>query len=203
MTYSVIRKETVQTQSIARPPGATYAISDTGPLISAFQSDSLALLARIFPMLHIPVACAEELENHGWSREVSDASDHLIIVKLTEDEEKYALSFAEQVARHPDTNDLVAENHLGEAQAIVLALRSEHKNDLLLIDELAARTVASQTKVRLSGFPGVLLLATRAGFISAENLKTRLEICREKGTHYGKNFIRQVFRMSKQRRRHQ
>lgn len=193
----------MQIQSAARLPGATYAISDTGPLISAFQSDSFALLTRIFPKILIPAACAEELKSHGWGKEVSDASEHLVTVKLTEDEEIYALGFAEKVARHSDTNDPAAENHLGESQAIVLALRSEHKDDLLLIDELAARAVAAQANVKLSGFPGVLLLAVQAGFISAETLKIRLEICRKKGTHYGKNFIRQVFRMAKQRRRQQ
>lgn len=93
------------------------------------------------------------------------------------------------------------KNHLGEAQAIVLSLRPEHHEDLLLIDELAARSVAKQAGVKLSGFPGVLLLAARGGLISPEELRMRLEICRDKGTHYGAMFIQQVYDMAKQSRR--
>ena len=82
-----------------------------------------------------------------------------------------------------------------------MALRPEHRNDLLLLDELAARAVAKQKGIKLSGFPGVLLLAAQTGLISAEELKTRLEMCREQGTHYRTNFIQQVYEMAKQRRR--
>ena len=109
------------------------------------------------------------------------------------------MTFADQIAWHPDTHEQRSESHIGEAQAIVLALRPEHKDDLLLLDELAARAVvAGQTDLKLSGFPGVLLLATQTGFISAEDMKARMETCREKGTHYGKGFIRQVYKMAKQ-----
>ena len=95
----------------------------------------------------------------------------------------------------------MAENHLGEAQAIALALRSEHRNDLLLLDELAAREIAKQMGAKLSGFPGVLLLAVQVGLISAEELKARLEACRYKGTHYGAELIEQVYEMAKLGRR--
>ena len=56
-----------------------YSISDTGPLISAFQSDSFALLTRIFPIVFIPPACADELVRHGWENEMSDVSNQLVI----------------------------------------------------------------------------------------------------------------------------
>lgn len=185
----------------SRLPGVTYAISNTGPLISTFQSDSFALLTKIFATILVSTACVAELEKHGWEEEMQSASPQLVIVKLTANEEKRSLTFAEQIAQHPDTNDPVAENHLGEAHAIVLALRPEHRDDVLLVDELAARAVAKQTGLKLSGFPGALLLATQGGLISAEELKARLEICREQGTHYGATFIRQVYEMAKQCRR--
>ncbi|MCL4867991.1 MAG: hypothetical protein KJ063_03395 [Anaerolineae bacterium] len=65
------------------------------------------------------------------------------------------------------------------------------------MDELAARAVAKQNRVRLSGFPGVLLLAVQMGLISAAELKNRLEICQLQGTHYGVKFIEQVYEMAK------
>jgi len=192
-----------QEQLTARLPGATYAVSDTGPLISAFQSDSFALLANIFAGIYIPTACATELTKHGWREEVHAASPKLVIVQLAANEERHALTIARQIAQHPDTNDPVGERHLGEAQAIVLALRSEHRDDLLLVDELAARAIAKQMGVRLSGFPGVLLLAVQASLISAEELKVRLEKCQQQGTHYGVTFIKQVYEMAKHGRRKQ
>jgi len=132
----------MQSKSFAKIPGATYAISNTGPLISAFQSDSFELITKIFPTVFISTVCMAELEDHGWKDEIQAASPQLVVMKLTVKEKKRALIFARQISQHPDTNDPVIENHLGESQAIVLALRSEHKNDLLLLDELAARSIA-------------------------------------------------------------
>lgn len=179
----------------------TYAISNTGPLISAFQSDSFGLLTKIFTTILVSTTCVDELEKHGWKEEIQSASPRLVVVKLKTNEKERASTIAEQIAQHPDTNDPVAENHLGEAHAIVLALRPEHRNDLLLLDELAARAIAKQMGMKLSGFPGALLLATQGGLISAEELKERLEICCKQGTHYKATFIRQVYEMAKQCRR--
>ncbi len=185
----------------ARLPGATYAISNTGPLISAFQSDSFALLTQIFAEIHISPVCLIELTKHGWEEEVRAASSKLVVVKLAPSEERRALTIAKHIAQHSDTNDSSAEHHLGEAQVIVLALRPEHQDDLLLLDELAARAMAKQLGVKLSGFPGVLLLAVQGSLISVEELKKRLDSCREQGTHYGVTFIRQVYEMAKHVRR--
>lgn len=184
-----------------RLPGTTYAVSNTGPLISAFQSDSFHLLTQVFAEIWISSACAAELEKHGWGEEIQTAQPALVVVELTADEHKRALKVARQIAENTDSHDPVAENHLGEAQAIVLAQRPEHKNDLLLLDELAARSVAKQLGLKLSGFPGVLLLATQGGLITAKELRTRLEKCRAEGTHYGTAFIQQVYEMARRHRR--
>lgn len=58
-------------------------------------------------------------------------------------------------------------------------------------------------ELKLSGFPGTLLLVVQFGLISAEELKTRLELCHQQGTHYSVNFIQQVYEMAKQGRRKQ
>jgi predicted nucleic acid-binding protein len=180
-----------------RQPGTTYAISDTGPLISAFQSNSFGVLARIFAEVHISRACLDELEVHGWREQAQAAMPKLAVVELTPREKERALDIARQIANHPDTNDPIAENHLGEAQVIALALRAEYRDDLLLLDELAARAIAKERRLKLSGFPGVLLLAVQIGLISADDLKTRLERCRTQGTHYSTLLIEQVYAMAK------
>jgi len=193
----------MNTVSTERLPGVTYVISDTGPLISVFQSDSFGLLTQVFGAVLISMTCFDELKEHGWETEIDLVAPHLHRLTLAAEEKKQALTFAQQIARHAETNDRVADHHLGEAEAIVLALRPDYRDDLLLLDETAARSVAKQAGVKFSGFPGVLLLAVQSGLISAKELKTRLERCRAQGTHYGEMFIQQVYTMAKQRRRSQ
>jgi len=188
-------------QATTRLSGVTYAVSNTGPLISAFQSKSYELLARIFAEIHTSSICVMELRQHGWDEAIKAASSSLVIVELTSEEESRALHIAEQIAQHSSAPYAPVSDHLGEAQAIVLALRPEYQNDLLLLDELAARKVAKEQNSKLSGFPGVLLLAVQVGLISAEDLRARLEVCQQRGTHYGNTFIQQVFEMAKQGRR--
>ena len=188
-------------QSENRITGGTVAISNTGPLISAFQSDSFELITNIFAEVRISSVCRSELIRHGWENEIQAAEPKLMIVALTTEEEQAAQLIAKQIAQHPDTNDPVVENHLGEAQVVIVARRHEHRNDLLLLDELAARAIAREQGVNLSGFPGVLRLAVQNGLISAEDLQARLEACRMQGTHYGVSFIQQVYEMAKQSQR--
>jgi hypothetical protein len=59
-----------QTKLKARLPGVSYAVSNTGPLISAFQSDSFSIMTKIFAEIHIPMSCVAELEKHGWAEKM-------------------------------------------------------------------------------------------------------------------------------------
>lgn len=58
----------------------TYAVCNTGPLISAFRSDSFWLFVQIFAEIHISSVCAGELIRHGWETEVQTATPPLVIV---------------------------------------------------------------------------------------------------------------------------
>ncbi len=179
----------------------TYAICDTGPLVSAFQSDSIALMTEVFHRILITSVCRTELEEHGWREELEDASSQIRTMELTPDEVAGAITVANRIAEHPASKDRAPESHLGEAGAISLALRPEHRQDVVLIDELAARGVAADSDLVLSGFPGVLLLAARGGLISAEDLRARLESCRRQGTYYSESLIQEVYTMATGSRR--
>ena len=181
--------------------GKTCAICDTGPLISAFQSGSFALMVEIFHQIVIPSVCRTGLEEHGWIEELTAASFLVRAMKLTANEASHAIGVASRIAKHPASKKRVSESHLGEAGVIVLALRSEHRQDVALIDELAARGVASDSGLAISGFPGVLLLAARGGLISAEEVRARLKTCRQQGTHYSESLVRQVYNMAASGRR--
>lgn len=76
--------------SLINLTGVTYAICNTGPLISAFQSNSFELLTQIFTEIQISTACQTELIRHGWETEVHAAFPQLVIVKLTALEEQQA-----------------------------------------------------------------------------------------------------------------
>ena len=80
---------------------------------------------------------------------------------------------------------------------MVLAARPQFVNDVILLDELAARAVAEGIRLTLSGFAGVLLAAVREGILTADELQNRLEICRRQGTHYSEAFIRQIYLAAK------
>ncbi len=69
---------------------------------------------------------------------------------------------------------LALELHLGEAEAIALAL--EMKAEYLLIDEREGRTLARQLGLRITGVLGVLLRAKRRGQIEA--IKPEIEALR-------------------------
>ena len=180
-----------------REPGMTHAISDTGPLISVFQSDSLDLVTTLLPVIHIPSACVDELVRHGWGKSLRSAGPQIKTHYLTRAEKEMAWTIAQAIALHPLSRDPVPDNHLGEAQAMVLIARPEFVNDVLLLDELAARAVAEEIGLTLSGFAGVLLVAVQEGLLTADELKERLETCRRQGTHYSEAFVRQVYLAAK------
>ena len=59
------------------------AVSDTGPLISAFQSNSFHLLTAILGVIHTTERCVAELVSHGWEEALAQAGSDLIRHQLT------------------------------------------------------------------------------------------------------------------------
>ncbi len=170
-----------------------FAVSDTGPLISMFQSNSLSLALTLFGQIHISETCQAELIKHGWQNVLKQARTTLIVHKLTVTEVARAKQLAHLIAVHRMSKDPIADNHLGEAEAMVLVQRPKFAGGVLLLDELIARAVAKELRLRISGFAGVLLLAVYDNLLTASDVKKRLELCRQQGTHYSKAFIEQVY----------
>ena len=174
-------------------------LCDTGPLISILQSDSLELVTALFGPLHTTEGCLAELARHGWAQAVTNAGPDLVCHALTHSETEQARAFARLVAAHPASNDRAPDHHLGEAEVMALAQGSEFTEAVVLIDELAARTVAADAGLTVSGFAGVLLWAVEAGALSAEQVQERLERCRQQGTHYSADFIGRIFKAAQER----
>ena len=55
-----------------------------------------------------------------------------------------------------------------------MALREAYQEAFLLLDELAARAVAQEFRLRITGFPGALLLAVQDGMITPADLSAFL-----------------------------
>lgn len=166
-------------------------VSKTGPMISACQSQSLPLLSALFDEIHIPSGVMAELAHHGWSDSLAKFSN-LRVMSLTIEEQESAQTVTRQIteqSRRPSSEQI----HLGEAEAILLAQRTTPKYDAVLLDELAARTVAKSHGLTVIGFGGVLLLAVDRGMMSPDELRDRLEHCRQLGTHYGPSLVQSLF----------
>lgn len=165
-------------------------VSDTGPLISAFQSGSFPLFHALIGDVVVPKAVADEIAQHGWSDELAAAGEKIRVAELAPDEQTKVTEVANAIG----TSDSL--EHRGEAEAIVLASRRSECCELILIDELAARNCAKALGLRIVGFPGILLMATRSKVINPDDLKSRLESCRDQGTYYGQQLIEDVYQMA-------
>lgn len=174
-------------------------VSNTGPLISAFQSHSLDLMVALFETVHTSEACVAELVGHGWDEALAHAASSVVQHRLTVPESAKAVEVAKRISADWLSRDSDPDHHLGEAEVIVLVQRPVFSGSLLLLDELAARAIAMENGLTISGFAGALLLAVSEGLISADILRDKLEQCRRQGTHYSLAFIDQVYQAAKAR----
>ncbi len=172
------------------------AISDTGPLISIFQSDSLDVVIGVVGQIYITPTCVRELQKHGYREALASAGLSIVVRNLTEAEGRQAFTFAQQIASNPLFKDPDSRNHLGEAEAMVLALRPEFSGDLLLIDERAAYTVSRNAGLNVTGFAGLLLMAVTTGSLTSAQVRQHLDTCRNQGTHYGERLIEDIYQIA-------
>jgi len=173
----------------------TAVACNTGPLISAFQCGRVDLLKRYFKRLYIASSQVAEFEKHGAAEELDDLirEDFVVLAEaLTAKEKERAEMLARRVAAQPSSGDPDYRNHLPEAEAMVVAARSELECTLILLDELAARVVAQEERLRITGFPGVVGRAGLDGLLTKEDIRHLLSLCQQQGTHYSNQLIEHV-----------
>jgi predicted nucleic acid-binding protein len=172
------------------------AVSDTGPLISALQSDCMNILLQLYDQIHIPVDEIHECRKHGADqiiRRLIDAGFIVVHQDFMPEENEAAKEIALEIAGYASTKDKDPEHHLPEAFAIVLMMRSSFQAIELLIDELAARNAARQRKVPVIGFPGILIRACCQRIIEPDDVKAALTECQKQGTHYSTKLINEIY----------
>jgi len=142
------------------------AVSNTSPISNLASIGRLALLKSQFPGLWIPDAVVAELAAHP------DPIAQVAIQAALRDQWI-------QVGTPKDSGLLrllLSQLHRGEAETIALA--TDLKADMVLIDEQEGRQLASQTGLAVTGVLGVLLRAKRAGEINA--VKPEMDLLRTK-----------------------
>src|SRR5713101_3722174 len=174
------------------------AVSNTGPLISALQCGRTDLLKRYFSVTYITASELTELEKHGWTDDIHELINEgfvSVVEELTEREKELAEGVAKRIAADPASHDPDWQNHLPEAEAIMLTQQRTHLMvGQILLDERAARKVAQELGLPLTGFPGVLGRAGLDGLLTQDEIRQLLQTCRRQGTHYSDELIETVAR---------
>lgn len=172
------------------------AVSNTGPLISAFQCRRTDLLKRYFSVIYITASELTEFDKHGWGDDIRNLISEVFVIVfkgLTNGERERAEQVAKRIAAHPASGDLDWHNHIPEAEAMVLMQQRTHLMiEQILLDEKAARKVAQELGLCITGFPGILGRAGQDGILTKDEIQGLLKICQQQGTHYSDKLIQTV-----------
>ncbi|MDQ3814802.1 MAG: hypothetical protein M3347_12740 [Armatimonadota bacterium] len=171
-------------------------VSNTGPLISALQCGRMDLLQQYFSVVYITASEVRELHQHGWQNEIQQFIEEgfiIVVEELSEAEQKAAEQIARDIAARLTSGDPDWQNHLPEAEAMALMQqRTSLAIDQILLDEKAAREVAQELGLRVTGFPGVLGRAGLDGLLTQDEIRQLLKTCQRQGTHYSDTLIETV-----------
>lgn len=169
-------------------------VCNTGPLLSAFQCGRVDLLRHYFQIIYVASSQLAEFEKHGAGDLIGQliAEGFVVAVELTDEEKARARDMARKIAASPSSPDPDYRNHRPEAEAMVLIGRPELRCRRILLDEKAARAVATELGIEMTGFPGVLGRAGLDGLLTADEIRQLLTMCRQQGTFYSEALIEHV-----------
>jgi predicted nucleic acid-binding protein len=144
--------------------GFKVIVSSSTPLINFAAIDRLDILESLFARLIIPPAVEYELFERGGKY------PHMAVIRQA------AFIVKQDIRNEMLRSALIIDLDAGEAEAITLAL--ENKADLILVDEIAGRTIAESYGLAFTGSIGCLVEAKRLGIIPA--IKPLLDAMRTK-----------------------
>jgi uncharacterized protein len=146
------------------------AVSNTSPISNLAAIGRLSLLQAQCTELWIPSAVSQELAAHP------DPAT-LTAIQAALDEQWIRVAHP---AATPLLKVLLLHLHAGEAEAIALA--TDIKADMVLIDEQEGRQWAVESGLPITGVLGILLRAKQIGQIAA--LKPEIQSLREKARFF-------------------
>lgn len=137
-------------------------VADSSPLVYLARLNRLELLRSLYSEVFIPTAVWREVAIEGKELVEGQSLRAAATEGWIRVDDSAAASARESV--------LLQELDDGEREAIALAIRLQA---LLIIDEAEGRAAAMKLGVKLTGTLGVLVQATRQGFVS--HLKLELD----------------------------
>jgi len=146
------------------------AVSNTSPISNLASIGRLELLKSQFSIVFIPDGVADELAAHPDPL-VKDRIERAVQEQWIQVRPAPASGFLRL---------LLLQLHRGEAEAIALA--TDLKADVLLMDEQEGRQLAATAGLAVTGVLGVLLRAKRSGAIYA--LKPEIALLRSKSRFF-------------------
>ena len=123
-------------------------VVNTSPLVALDRIGQLDLLPQLFGKIIRPQSVVDEL-NAG--RRVYGGTDSLF----------HAVWFETL----DDPPEMVLRKELGAGETAAIALAFRIKADLVILDDLAARNVAAELELNVTGTLGVLLAAHKKGIL--------------------------------------
>ena len=133
-------------------------VSDTTSLIVLEKLEALDLLCELFGRVLIPGVVLDEMA--VGSDTIHAKFQEMSCVEIVD------------VARNSRLNSLLMVLDAGEANAIELAAAQQLP---LIIDERKGRQIAQQLGIKVTGFAGLLIQATRSELISSQEALTLLD----------------------------
>ena len=149
-------------------------VSDATPIIAFSRIGELGLLQQIVGEIIIPEEVAREIFEYKKT-DIKDIKS-LQWIKI------------KKVKSKKEVDILLSTLDTGEAEVIILS--KELKADLVIIDELSARKVATMLGLPLIGTVGLLIEAKRKGLI--HKVKPLLDEMMLQGIRYGEKFCHKI-----------
>ena len=150
-------------------------VTNTSPLVVLDRIGLLDLLPRLYGKIIRPQSVLEEIQE---GRHVYGGSDSLFH------------SDWQITVEDPPEMALRKELGAGETAAIALAMRMNA--DLLILDDLAARNVAAELGLTVTGTMGVILAACRRGYV--QNVKGVVADLNEAGFRLSDTLIQAIIK---------
>ena len=132
-----------------------HVIVNTSPLIALERIECLDILPKLFGAVVRPQAVLDELMA---GRSVYGGAD--------------CLFQADWLKTLDNPPEMILRKELGAGETAVIALAVKIQADLVVLDDLAARNVATELGLKVTGTLGLLLAAKQKGLI--QNLDAKL-----------------------------
>ncbi|MEA3416289.1 MAG: DUF3368 domain-containing protein [Thermodesulfobacteriota bacterium] len=136
-------------------------VTNAGPLMALAKLGLLYLLGRLYRKVEMPVAVYDEVVLRGMEQGFSDS----LQVKLAV-QQKYLVVKA---VKEQSADIVVLPLHKGEKETLNLSL--EHKADLVLLDDMLARSEAQALGLSVKGTLGVITKGYRMEILSIDEVR--------------------------------